>query len=54
MECTLGCSICKSSQAVDDITGQYGSADSYFISNVAVNYKFSKEATLQLGIQNCI
>ena len=39
-------------QAVDEITGQYGSADSYFISNVAMNYKFSKEATLQLGIQN--
>ena len=39
-------------QSVDDITGQYGSSDSYFISNVAVNYKFSKEATLQLGIQN--
>lgn len=39
-------------QSVDDITGQYGSSDSYFISNVAMNYKFSKEATLQLGIQN--
>ena len=39
-------------QSVDDITGQYGSADSYFISNLAMNYKFSKEATLQLGIQN--
>ena len=39
-------------QAVDEITGQYGSADSYFISNVAMNYKFSKEAILQLGIQN--
>lgn len=39
-------------QAEDEITGQYGSADSYFISNVAMNYKFSKEATLQLGIQN--
>ena len=39
-------------QSVDEITGQYGSADSYFISNVAMNYKFSKEATLQLGIQN--
>ena len=39
-------------QSVDDITGQYGSSDSYFISNVAINYKFSKEATLQLGIQN--
>ena len=33
-------------QSVDDITGQY------LISNVAMNYKFSKEATLQLGIQN--
>ena len=39
-------------QSVDDITAQYGSSDSYFISNVAMNYKFSKEATLQLGIQN--
>ena len=39
-------------QSVDDITGQYGSEDSYFISNVAMNYKFSKEATLQLGVQN--
>ena len=39
-------------QSVDDITGQYGSADSYFISNIAMNYKLSKEATLQLGIQN--
>ena len=39
-------------QSVDDITGQYGSEDSYFISNIAMNYKFSKEATLQFGIQN--
>lgn len=37
-------------QSVDDITGQYGSSDSYFISNVAMNYKFSKEATLQLSL----
>lgn len=39
-------------QSVDDVTGQYGSEDSYFISNVSMNYKLSKEATIQFGIQN--
>ena len=39
-------------QSVDDVTGQYGSLDSYVISNLSVNYKVSKEATIQLGVQN--
>ena len=39
-------------QSIDDVTGQYGSLDSYVISNLSVNYKVSKEATIQLGVQN--
>lgn len=39
-------------QSVDDVMGQYGSLDSYVISNLSVNYKVSKEATIQLGVQN--
>ncbi len=39
-------------QSVDEVTGQYGSLDSYVISNLTMNYKLSKEATLQLGVQN--
>ena len=39
-------------QSLDEVTGQYGAADSYVISNLSVNYKVSKEATIQLGVQN--
>ncbi|KXB88290.1 TonB-dependent receptor [Veillonella sp. DNF00869] len=39
-------------QSVDEITGQYGSRDSYVISNLSVNYKLSKETTIQFGVQN--
>ena len=35
-------------QSVDEVTGQYGSLDSYVISNLSVNYKVSKEATLHI------
>ena len=39
-------------QSVDEVTGQYGSFDSYVISNLSVNYKLSKETTIQFGVQN--
>ena len=39
-------------QSVDEVTGQYGSRDSYVISNLSVNYKLSKETTIQFGVQN--
>jgi tonB-dependent receptor len=39
-------------QSVDEVTGQYGSQDSYVISNLSVNYKLSKETTIQFGVQN--
>lgn len=39
-------------QSVDEVTGQYGSLDSYVISNLSVNYKLSKETTIQFGVQN--
>lgn len=39
-------------QSVNEVTGQYGSLDSYVISNLSVNYKLSKETTIQFGVQN--
>ena len=35
-----------------EVTGQCGSRDSYVISNLSVNYKLSKETTIQFGVQN--
>ena len=39
-------------QGKDRSLGEYGAEDSYFITNTYVNYKVSKEATVQVGIQN--
>ena len=41
-------------QSSDEITGEYGSEDSFFLMNLAVNYTFAKNATLQVGINNIL
>ncbi len=39
-------------QGKDSAAGEPEAEDSYFLTNVSVNYKVSKEATLQFGVQN--
>lgn len=48
----LECQYVSERQAPDDVTGEYGSEDAYFIVNTALNYKISQGLTLQVGINN--
>ena len=41
-------------QASDAITGEYGSEDPYFVMNLYLNYKFTKEWSVQFGIDNVL
>ena len=41
-------------QAEDDVTGEYGSEDAFFVMNTYFNYKLTPEATLQFGIDNVL
>lgn len=49
---TLDCQYVSERQSPDDVTGEYGAEDAYFLVNMAVNYKFAKGMTLQLGVNN--
>lgn len=42
----------SSRNSKEGATGEPESEDAYFLTNVSVNYKVSKEAMLQLGVQN--
>lgn len=42
----------SSRQGKDSAAGEPEAEDSYFLNNVSVNYKVSKESTLQLSVQN--
>ena len=39
-------------QGVDTITGEYGSEDSFFTTNLYLTYKFDDGFRLQFGIDN--
>lgn len=41
-------------QASDAVTGEYGSEDPYFVMNLYLNYKFTKEWSVQFGIDNVL
>ncbi|WP_293726916.1 TonB-dependent receptor [uncultured Phascolarctobacterium sp.] len=48
----LDCQYVSARQAPDDVTGEYGAEDAYFIVNTAFNYKIAKGTVLQFGINN--
>lgn len=48
----LDCQYVSERMAPDSVSGEYGAEDAYFIVNTAINYKLSKDATLQFGIVN--
>ena len=48
----LDCQYVSARQAPDDVTGEYGAEDAYFIVNTAFNYEIAKGTILQFGINN--
>lgn len=48
----LNCQYVSARQAPDDVTGEYGAEDAYFIVNTAFNYEIAKGTILQFGINN--
>lgn len=48
----LDCQYVSARQAPDDVTGEYGAEDAYFIVNTAFNYELAKGTVLQFGINN--
>lgn len=41
-------------QAPNVVTGEYGSQDAYFLTNLAVNYKLREDASIQLAVNNIL
>ena len=39
-------------QGADSVTGEYGSEDSYFVTNLYLNYKLNENVKMQFGIEN--
>ena len=39
-------------QGSDSVTGEYGSEDSYFVTNLYLNYKLNENVKMQFGIEN--
>ena len=48
----LDCQYVSARQAPDEVTGEYGAEDPYFIVNTAVNYKLSDSTSVQFAINN--
>lgn len=48
----LDCQYVSERQAPDDVTGEYGAEDAYFIVSTAFSYKISQGLTVQFGIDN--
>jgi len=40
------------SASMDTVTGEYGSEDSFFVTNLYLNYKINENFKLQFGIEN--
>ena len=43
-----------SRQNVDVTTGEYGSEDSFFLTNLYLNYKLDDRTKIQFGIENLL
>ncbi|MBR5487609.1 MAG: TonB-dependent receptor, partial [Phascolarctobacterium sp.] len=39
-------------QKPDEVTGEYGAQDAFFLVNTALNYKLTKDMTMQFGVYN--
>ena len=48
----LDCQYVSARQAPDDVTGEYGAEDPYFIVNTAINYQLSDSTSVQFAINN--
>lgn len=52
LKALVECQYVSERQSPDDVTGEYGSEDAFFIVNTALNYEVAKNATLQFTINN--
>lgn len=48
----LDCQYVSARQEPEETAGEYGSRDSFFLVDAAVNYKLNKDMTIQIGINN--
>ena len=51
---TLDAQYIAARQQVDAVTGEYGSEDSFFVTNLYLNYKINENIKLQFGIENLL
>ena len=49
---TLDTQYVAARQSVDTVTGEYGSEDSFFVTNLYLNYKINENFKLRFGIEN--
>lgn len=50
----LDCQYSSARMAPDDVSGEYGAEDSFFLVNAAVNYDISSSLTLRFGVDNLL
>ncbi len=48
----VDCQYVSERQKPDEVTGEYGAQDAFFLVNTALNYKLTKDMTMQFGVYN--